>query len=755
MLNKKYSIFIFFMLSISCSTNIPPLDTTGWPVFKNNKSDSVKKLSNRDLNPKVTKNVYSNIDNGNTTSQPNTNNSYYSPVGVSQSTTPSDSSSETSDIKDRATINGRIFDTDGNLITDAIVKAKSIDNAVTWESEEQHISDGLYIFRNVPTGVRIQITVKIGQNTPITQTIVSKANLNGNTSQNEYNFSGTYAIDYRPLEGRIYDGDGKIITSNVEVTAESLVNGKPWSEVAEFNNGLYKFKKIPLEVHSIKVTVKANGKIKSRSYDISGQGPYYLSFGGKNENDKDFAIKSTSSNKILASDLNKFISAGLQANSTFSVDVDTASYTLMRNSVVLGNSLPSRGSVRIEEFVNYFDYKYTRPEKGFSINTEVTNSPFTNKKDKNMKLLRVGLQTPTFNLENRKNISVTFVIDVSGSMLEDNKLETIKNSIKIFLKQLNKDDRISIVTYNNNSSVIIDDADISKENQIIGALDWLKADNKTDIEEGLKKGSIIAQKNFRNGYTNKIILCSDGINNMGDSDAKRILENIKKQSEISNISISSVGVGFSKYNDNFLEQIAINGDGYYAYIDSYKEAVKVFVEQITNTFQIIAKDVKVQVKFNKDKVDSYRLLGYENKTLAYSDFRNNDVQAGEIGPNHSVTALYELEVNDKVSDNTDLANVTLRYKDPDNNDAVIEVNKNISSNEIIDYDKSSYSFRLASVVALYGEILRGSYWYLENDLNDVIQNIAKIIPESNNDEKVKEFKNIVDKAYSIEQKKSK
>jgi Ca-activated chloride channel family protein len=756
MINKKYSIIVLFLLSISCAKNIP-LDTTGWPVPFDNKSDSnSKKLTNRDLTSKSPTNIIydsnqkSSPPSSSSSSSSNNNsntNTVYSPV-TSSSTTPTDTTGGSSDISTKTVITGKILDYQGNIFLNAIIQAESIDPAVTWKSEIQQTIDGMYVFNNVPTGIRIKITAQVNQNIPVSQTIVAKSNLTGNPTANQYNFEGIYAIDYRPLEGKIYDENNKLITSEVEVIGESNEYNKPWNEKAEFINGTYKFKNIPLEVNMIKITVKAKGKEKVRFYDLNKQGPFFLNFGGSNDNDKAFAIKN-SSNKSLAWDINRFIETNSNPFSTFAVDVDTASYTLMRNSVMNAGSLPSQESVRIEEYVNYFDYNYPKPEKSFSINTEITNSPFNENKKQNMKLLRIGLQTPSFKVENRKNISVTFVIDVSGSMLENNKIDTIKNSLKIFLKQLTPKDRISIVSYNHVSNVVIDNADIYQENKIIEAINSLRADNKTNIEEGLKTGSITAQKNFISGYENRIILCSDGINNMGELDAKRILDKIKKQSEISGISVSSVGVGFSNYNDSFLEKIAVNGDGYYAYIDNEKEAVRVFVEQITNNFQIVAKDAKIQVKFHPKAVKYYRLLGYENKILSYSDFRDNSIQAGEIGPNHSVTALYEIEMNDTIDKNDDLVSTTLRYKDVNNNESVLEINNNIKVNQIKEYKNSSYSFKLASVVALYAEILRGSYWYLSNDLDAVIKNLNEIIKESKNDEKVSEFKKIVEKASSI------
>jgi Ca-activated chloride channel family protein len=663
---------------------------------------------------------------------------------VSASTTPTETTGTTGDIKERATFNGTIYDSKGNVVNGAIVTATSIDPAVTWSGEDQLTANGAYVFRNAPVGTRILITVTVDGFTK-TQTQVLRSNLTGNPDANKFDFDGAKAIDARPLFGRVYDINDNLITSDVEVIAESTDSSNPWIDKATVTQGTYRFENIPVGVKNLKITVKAKGKEVSREYTYNDSLAYnYLHFGGTNANDKAFAIQKFRI-KDLATGINLFKDVIAEPNSTFAVDVDTASYTLMRNSINNANSLPSQDSVRIEEYVNYFDYNYPKPEKGFSINTEITNSPFT--KDANKKLLRIGLQGREIKIENRKDAIITLVIDTSGSMTEKNKLETIKSSIKIFLKQLAPKDRISIIAYSNEAKILIDNADISQENQILDALSKLQSSGGTNIEAGLTKGSEIAQKNYVSGAINRVLLCSDGANTMGESNAKAILDRIKKQSEVSGINFSSIGVGFENYNDQFLEQVATNGDGYYAYIDSIKEAVKVFVENATNTLQVIAKDAKVQVKFNPKSVKYYRLLGYENKILNSNDFRNDKVDAGEIGPNHSVTALYEIETIS--GGESKLADVIMRYKDVDLNETVLEINKQVLTNQIeTDFNKASYSFRLASTVALYAEILRGSYWSLENNLDNVSNQITSL-QSIKSDEKVSELKTLVDKAKAL------
>jgi Ca-activated chloride channel family protein len=754
-MNNNKFLYIPSLLLLSLLTACPSPNITNSKSSEQSSISSNKKPVNRGVggvvitsetanNNQITPKPSSSVSVSNPSILPSTSAS----VAPSASTSPVDTTGTTTDIKEKATFNGTIYDSAGNVVNGAKVTATSMDPAVTWNGEDQITGNGSYVFRNAPVGVRLLISVTVDGVTK-SQTQVLKSNLTGDPSANQFNFDGYHAIDYRPLRVKVFDINGNSILGEItEVLVESDDPNVTWSEKAVFDNySSFRIEKIPMYVSKLKVTVKARNQEVTRTYTYnpSISDSNIVNFGGTYSKDKEFAIKRFKTN-ILADGINLFKETSVEKESTFAVDVDTASYTLMRNSINTANSLPSQDSVRIEEYINYFDYNYPKPEKSFSINTEITNSPFAQGTTK--KLLRIGLQGKEIKIENRKDAVITLVIDSSGSMQENNKLETIRSSIKLLLKQLTKRDKISIINYGFDAKTIVNNVDLSKENEILTELDKIKAEGGTNIELGLMKASELAQKNYVSGAINRVILCSDGVNTLGESNIKAILNNIKQKNEISGISFSSIGVGFKNYNDKLLEDIAKNGNGYYAYIDSIKEAVRIFVENTTDTLQVIAEDAKVQVKFNPKSVTSYRLLGYENKLLASSDFRNDNVNAGEIGPNHSVTALYELEVN---SDNeTDkLADVIMRYKDTDLNGTVIELSKPIFVKDIEEsFEKGSYSFRLASTVALYAEILRGSYWSLYNDFDDVLSEINSL-EKIKSDAKVSELKKLVEKAKNL------
>jgi hypothetical protein len=270
----------------------------------------------------------------------------------------------TTSIRENATFNGGVYDNNGLPVNGVKVTAQSIDPAISWKGEDQITSNGSYIFRNAPVGVRILVSVTVNGVTK-SQTQVLKSNLTGDINQNRFDFNNVYSTEYRPLEGKIYDANQNLITSDVEVIGESTDSSNPWSSKAEFNNGLYKFSQIPLGVKNLKITVKAKGKEVSRTYTYNDSLAYnYVNFGGSNAEDKTFSIQRFRI-KDLASGINLFKNTSEEAESTFATDVDTASYTLMRNSINNANSLPSQDSVRIEDYINYFDYEYPKPQKVF------------------------------------------------------------------------------------------------------------------------------------------------------------------------------------------------------------------------------------------------------------------------------------------------------------------------------------------------------------------------------------------------------
>ena len=426
---------------------------------------------------------------------------------------------------------------------------------------------------------------------------------------------------------------------------------------------------------------------------------------------------------------NPFIDTEDDNLSTFGMDVDTASYSVTRRYLRDGH-LPPREAVRVEEFVNAFNYEYMPPSKdAFSVNIESAATPYG--ENERYQLVRIGIQGRVVSDENRKDATLTFIIDVSGSMAMENRLGLVKRSLTLLVEQLRQGDKVAIVVYGTNARIVLPHTGIEAREEILDAINRLEPEGATNAEEGLKVGYRLALQNARVGRINRVILCSDGVANVGETGADAILKNIRAYVE-EGITLTTVGFGMGNFNDVLMEQLANNGNGSYAYVDNLNEAQRIFVENLTGTLQIIAKDAKVQVEFNPQNVSRYRLLGYENRSLADDDFRKDDVDAGEIGSGHSVTALYEIKLHEGASGH--LAKVSIRYEDPDTYN-VSEISRDISSTELkLTFEEASLQFQLAASVAEFAEILRESYWAQEGSLDAVLQNIEKIQPNFANEQ---------------------
>lgn len=437
--------------------------------------------------------------------------------------------------------------------------------------------------------------------------------------------------------------------------------------------------------------------------------------------------------------INPFISTKEDTLSTFGLDVDTASYTWMRKSI-LNNLMVTKDSVRTEEYINYFDYNYAKPEASnkFSINTELT-------KVKNSNVLRVGLKALEIDNSQRKNAHLTLVIDISGSMDQENRLNLVKESTKLLVKSLTANDYISIVVFGNNARTVINHS--NNKEQITSAIDSLTTEGATNTEAGLNLGYSLAKEHYKTGYINKVILCSDGFANVGATSPDVLLNKIK-QDALSGISLSTIGFGMGNYNDVLMEQLADKGDGSYSYVDDLKEANRIFIENITGTLQTVAKDAKVQISFNPDVVTDYRLIGYENRDIADNDFRNDKVDSGDVGSGQTVTALYELRFKENADTNKNIGTIFLRYKDVDQNLAVKELNKDIKLSELKSFEGSDNSTKTAVAAAAYAEILRGAYWSQSFSFDDV-KEYANNAYRSNNNDKLKDFISIVEKAKTL------
>ncbi len=428
--------------------------------------------------------------------------------------------------------------------------------------------------------------------------------------------------------------------------------------------------------------------------------------------------------------------------STFALDVDTGSYTVMRNYLNDGH-LPPPDSVRVEEYVNYFEQGYEQPSarQTFSINLDGAPSPFT--QTERYEMLRVGIQGYEVSAHERKEVSLTFVIDVSGSMDMENRLEMVKDSLEMLVDELGRGDRISIVVYGSDARVVLDPTPATDVDTILRAISSLRTEGSTNAEAGLKLGYKMAMRAFNADGINRVILCSDGVANVGQTQAEAILDEVRGYTE-EGISLATFGFGMGNYNDTFMEQLADNGDGFYAYIDDLDEAERVFVDDLTGTLQTIALDAKVQVDFNPDVVSRYRLVGYENRDVADEDFRDNSVDAGEIGAGHSVTALYEVKLYR--GERGRVATVHLRWEDPDTHE-VTEMEEDIYASDFVsEFEEANPYFQRAVVVAEYAEILGESYWAQESDMDDIYDEARRLEEYFGHEDAMEEFVDLVKKA---------
>jgi Ca-activated chloride channel family protein len=417
--------------------------------------------------------------------------------------------------------------------------------------------------------------------------------------------------------------------------------------------------------------------------------------------------------------VNPFIDTEDDHLSTFAMDVDTASYTVARRYVNEGH-LPPKDAVRVEEFVNYFAQSYPGPEEGegaFAIHLEGAPSAFGGE---NYYLMRVGIQGKRIPDEDRKDAVLTFVIDVSGSMDRENRLGLVKRALRLLVEELRPTDKVGIVVYGSTAYPVLEPTSAEDVDRILRAIDQLRPDGSTYAEAGLREGYRMASSAYEPGAINRVILCSDGVANVGKTGADSILKVIAEYAD-GDITLSTVGFGLGNYNDVLMEQLADKGNGNYAYVDTLDEARRIFVENLTGMLQVIAKDSKIQVDFNPEVVSRYRLLGYENRAVADDDFRNDEVDAGEVGAGHSVTALYEVKFHKDANAEPGRAlTVHVRYQDPDDGQ-VSEVAREFWRDDFqASFEEASPMFRLTAAVAEYAEILRESYWAQEGNLDAVL-----------------------------------
>jgi len=424
--------------------------------------------------------------------------------------------------------------------------------------------------------------------------------------------------------------------------------------------------------------------------------------------------------------VNPMTSTGRDHLSTFALDVDTASYDVTRRYIQEG-SLPPMDAVRAEEFINAFDQGYASPDgRAFIVYADGGPSPFISAGDI---LLRIGVQGYRVADYERKPLNLTFVIDASGSMEAENRLGLVKDSLHLLVNELDERDSVTIVAYSDDAWLVLEPTNGADHRRIDRAIDQLYPTNSTNADAGLRLGYRYAMRMFNPDGVNRVILCSDGVANRGNVQAEDILEYVQGYVD-SGITLTGIGVGMGNFNDVLLEQLADHGDGNYYYVNSMEEAHEVFVENLTSTMQVIGYDAKIQIDFNPDVVSNYRLIGYENRDVADEDFRNDSVDAGEIGAGMSAVALYEVQLEPRA--NGRIATAQLRWQDADTRE-VTELDGNLYTSDLApSFEATSAYFQLTSTVAAYAEILRASPYVIGSyaDVANEARRIAHLMMEN-------------------------
>ncbi|HYJ04579.1 MAG TPA: von Willebrand factor type A domain-containing protein [Chthoniobacterales bacterium] len=436
---------------------------------------------------------------------------------------------------------------------------------------------------------------------------------------------------------------------------------------------------------------------------------------------------------------NPFLPAATNPLSTFSIDVDTASYSNVRRFVNNG-SLPPKDAVRVEEMINYFSYDYREPEgdKPFSIDLDSTECPW----DRSHRLLRIGLKGREVANEKRPASNLVFLLDVSGSMLPAERLPLVKQAMRLLVDKLGEKDRVAIVVYAGGSGLALSSTSGIEKEKILRALEELKAGGSTNGADGIELAYKVAADNFIKGGVNRVILATDGDFNIGVTNQGDLIRLIEEKAK-GGVFLSVLGVGTDNLKDSTMQKLADKGNGNYAYLDSVEEARKVLVQQINGTLMTIAKDVKIQVEFNPARVASYRLIGYEKRMLRKEDFNNDKIDAGEIGAGHTVTALYEVvpagsgamdpaasvppvdplkygtNRTDTTNASPEMVTVKLRHKKPEGDTS--ELTERSFTDNGSKFENAAPDLKFAAAVAEFGMILRDSQYKGKGTLGAVIE----------------------------------
>ncbi len=443
-------------------------------------------------------------------------------------------------------------------------------------------------------------------------------------------------------------------------------------------------------------------------------------------------FKQPQNEKYQRRDDNAIQSTAQHPVSTFALDVDSGAYSNVRRFIRQGQ-LPLRDAIRVEELINYFSYQDADPEPGhpFAVQTELASAPW----EATHQLLRLRIKATDMKTTDLPPVNVVFLVDVSGSMDEADKLPLVKSSLHMLVDQLRADDDIALVVYAGRTHIELPPTKARNKALIHAAIDRLTAAGSTAGGAAIELAYNQAQQAFKPNGINRIILCTDGDFNVGISDTEQLKDRVVKNRELG-ITLTTLGFGQGNYNDAMMEQIADVGNGHYAYIDSADEARKVLVDELSATFNVVAKDAKIQIEFNPAVVAEYRLIGYENRLLREQDFNNDKVDAGDVGAGKSVTALYEITpvgaprssdphryqtptMTHQTPHHSELAYLKVRYKTSDNETSTL-LSKAIYAHESKGpIQNASDDFRFAAAVAAFGQLLRDSVYTKHYQLNDV------------------------------------
>jgi len=465
-------------------------------------------------------------------------------------------------------------------------------------------------------------------------------------------------------------------------------------------------------------------------------------FDAVSQPDKDLKDDALTGPVFKAYGQNPFVATAKNPFSTFSIDVDTASYTVARNYMLKG-FLPPAEAVRTEEFVNFFNYAYKQPtDKLFAIYADCAPTPF----ERGLHVLKIGVEGKRLAHDEKRPAVLTLLIDTSGSMSTADRLGLLTKSLHLLIDKLDPKDQVAIIQYDSHARLVLDSTPVSEKARILAALDGLQTSGSTNLEEGMREGYKLAARRFVANAVNRVLLLSDGAANLGSIEAPQILNEIESYRK-QGIYCSVFGFGMGTYNDDMLKTIASKGDGTYAFIDSIDEAKRVFVDQLTGTLNTIAADVKIQVEFNPDCVKRYRQLGYEERQLKKDDFRNDSIDAGEVGSGQSVTALYQVELQGKQSGQ--IGTIRVRYRNTATG-RIEELERGITALDIQrSFESADARFKLAAAVAEFSEVLRGSDFAKGHRYADIAAVLRPAALELNLDNRVQELLGMIQSAESM------